>query len=107
MAILSRIDANRYRRTYPYIRRVPVFKFLNDSNADENMIVEVASVTFTNSNQETYNFTESFTSAPSVTATANNESVNVYVSSISTSSVTINASAQFTGAVEIHAIQTL
>jgi len=101
MATGKRIDANRRRKTYPYIRRVPVYRY----QLDESMLIETASVSFSATDEVTYTFTTTFTSAPVVTLTAKDDNVNVYVSSVSTTSVTINSSAAFTGAVELHAIQ--
>lgn len=103
---VKRVDVNRTRKTYPFIRRVPVYKYQYDTEqAGSNVIYEVASVSFSGTDQVTHNFTTSFSSAPKVTATAKDDNVNVYISAVSTSSVTINASAAFTGTVEIHAIQ--
>lgn len=101
MAISKRIDKNRRRKTYPFIRRVPVYSY----ELDEPMIIETASVTFSATDEVTYTFTEPFTAAPHVTLTAKSDNVNIYISAVSASSVTINASAAFTGSVELHAIQ--
>ena len=97
----KRYDANRRRKTYPFIRRVPVYKY----EGDNQVIIETASVTFSATDEVTHTFTESFTAAPVVTLTAKSDNVNVYISVVSTTSVTINASATFTGTVEMHAIQ--
>jgi len=97
----NRYDANRRRKTYPFIRRVPVYA----QDGGGQVTYEAASVSFSATDEVTHNFTTVFTSAPKVTATAKNDNVNVYISSVSTTSVTINASAAFTGTVEIHAIQ--
>lgn len=102
----QRVDANRTRKTYPFIRRVPVYRYIYDSEqSGGNVVYEAASVTFSATDQVTHNFVTTFTSLPVVTATAKNDNVNVYVSAISTTSVTLNTSAAFTGTVEIHAIQ--
>ena len=77
------------------------------------MIVESTRIIFTNTSSATQAFTKSFTSAPYVTATAfdseGNESanVNVFITAVSTSSVTVQTSAPFTGEVHIQAIQNL
>ena len=77
------------------------------------MVVESTKITFTNSNSESHTFSKSFTSVPYVTATPfdseGNESanVNVFITAVTTSSVTIQTSAPFTGEVHIHAIQNL
>ena len=97
----KRYDANRRRKTYPYIRRVPVYKYEGDSQ----VIIETASVVFTATDEVTHTFTSAFTAVPTVTLTAKSDNVNVYISAITTTSITINASAEFTGTVEMHAIQ--
>ena len=77
------------------------------------MNLEVGSVTFAGVDSGTYNFTETFTSAPSITAisvdttVAGDANVNVYVSSISTTQVIFKTSAPFTGKVSFQAIETL
>lgn len=97
----KRYDANRRRKTYPFIRRVPVYKF----EGNNQVIIETASVSFSATDEVTHTFTEAFTAAPVVTLTAKDDNVNVYISAVTASSVTINASAAFTGSVELHAIQ--
>ena len=100
-------DNNRFRKIYPFLRRKPRL------GEDGNVIVESKSITFTNTDNGTHNFTKVFTAVPHVTATAfdskGNESanVNVFVTAISTSSVTVRTSANFTGEVHIQAIQNL
>ena len=101
-------DYNRFRKIYRYIRRKP---FIREDASD--VIVESTKITFTNASSGSHTFTKAFTSAPYITATAydsaGNESanVNVFITSVSTSSVTIETSAPFTGEVHIHAIQNL
>ena len=101
-------DYNRFRKIYRYIRRKP-------QNIAEtgNNVIESTSITFTETDTATYTFTKTFTAAPFVTATAfdseGNESanVNVFITAVSTTAVTIETSAPFNGEVHIHAIQTL
>lgn len=101
-------DYNRFRKIYRYIRRKPSIQ--EDAS---NVIVESTKITFTNASSGSHTFTKSFTSAPYVTATAydsaGNESanVNVFITAVSTTAVTIETSAPFTGEVHIHAIQNL
>ena len=77
------------------------------------MNLEVGSVTFAGVDSGTYNFTETFTSAPSITAISvdttvvGDANVNVYVSLISTTQVIFKTSAPFTGKVSFQAIETL
>ena len=100
-------DNNRYRKIYRYIRRKP------SMSEDANVIVESTTISFENTDTGSHNFTKLFTSAPYVTATAfdseGNQSanVNVFITAVTTSAVTIKTSAPFTGQVHIQAIQNL
>jgi hypothetical protein len=99
-------NKNEYKKVYPYIRRRPVYTY----ELDKETVIETAQVEFTESDEESYTFTETFPGAPSVTATAAedegglNANVNVYIKSISTTSITISISESFTGFVNIHAV---
>ncbi len=79
----------------------------------DNMIVEVGEITCTATDAASYSFTESFTSAPSIsgitvdTTIAGDANVNIYVHSISTSQVVFRTSAPFTGKISFQAIQVL
>ena len=99
-------DLNRYRKVYPYLRRKPVWSYC----ADKEVIVEIGSITFTNSSVETHTFSESFSETPTVTAIAydsegnDTADVNVFIKSISTATMKIETSQTFTGKVHFHAI---
>lgn len=91
----SRYNLNRWRKTYPSTRTAPVY-----INSDD---VETAVLTFSNENSKTYGFLKNYSSAPVITATAaSNQNVNVYITSVSTTNVTIKTSANITGDVHIH-----
>jgi len=97
-------DRNRHRKQYPYLRRKPKFEYVSDNDAT----FEVGAVSFSNTDSGTYNFQSTYTSVPVVTAVSvdsegnNGADVNIYVSAISTSSVTFSSSASFTGEVHFH-----
>tara|TARA_Y100001938_G_C7926744_1_gene347280 strand:+ start:116 stop:454 length:339 start_codon:yes stop_codon:yes gene_type:complete len=99
-------NKNRFRQTYPYIRRRPRFEMV----LDKEVTLEVGEITFTNTSSGTHVFTQIFASAPSITAiSVDSESndianVNIFVSSVSTTSVVIESSQAFTGKVHFHAI---
>jgi hypothetical protein len=99
-------NKNEYKKVYPYIRRRPVYTY----ELDKETVIETARVEFTDSDTGSYTFTETFPGAPSVTAIAeensagDNADVNIYIESISTTSITIRASESFTGFVNIHAV---
>jgi len=101
-------DYNRFRKIYPFTRFKP---FLVEDTS--NVITESTKITFSNASSGSHSFTKAFTSAPYVTATAydseGNESanVNVFITAVSISSVTVETSAPFTGEVHIQAIQNL
>lgn len=91
---------------YPYAR----FEKREITETTESFKVETGTLSFSNEfGPKIYNFTESFTSAPAISAisvqTSDNSNVNVYVNTISKTSVTIEVSAPFTGQVTFTAIQ--
>ena len=64
-------------------------------------IVEIASVTFSNADSVTYTFEQPHSQPPIVTATCDQD-VNVHVSSVTTHSAVIQASAKSSFTVKIH-----
>ena len=97
-------DRNRFRKVYRYIRKKPVYEFC--SNEQFEMIAGF--VDFQNTaGAVTYSFpsTISFTKVPVVTVTSvdslgnNQANVNAYVTSITTTALSISVSAPFTGRV--------
>lgn len=103
---MSRLDLNRYRKIYPFLRFKPSIQQIQESD----VIVEAGEITFTSADSGSHSFTKSFSSAPYVTATAYDSAgnadanVNVFITAVSTSAVTIKTSAAFTGKVQFHAI---
>ena len=100
-------DRNRFKKVYPYIRRKPVSSLMSD----DEVVLEVGSVVFTDtSGPVEHTFSETFRTAPSVTAVAvDNESnnaadINIFIKSVSTTAVTFESSANFTGTVDFQAI---
>jgi hypothetical protein len=93
-------NKNEYKKVYPYVRRRPVYTY----ELDKETIIETARVEFIDSDSETYTFSETFSGVPSITATVEEEDLNVFITSVSTVSITINTSESFTGYVDIHAI---
>ena len=104
---LKRRDLNRFRKVYPFLRRRPVYGFVSD----EELVVEVGKVTFSDSNSEIYTFAETYSSVPTITAisvdseTNGTADVNVFISSISTTSVTFATSDSFIGQVHFQIIK--
>jgi len=99
-------DLNRFRKIYPYIRRAPRFVYTSDKEA----IIEVGEVLFSNTSSKEYEFKETYSSIPMITAISyDSESndtadVNVFISSLSTTSVTFETSQAFTGTIHFHAV---
>ena len=99
-------DLNRFRKIYPYIRRSPVWAYC----ADKAVTIEIGSITFTDANSGTHTFTETFDDIPTCTAVAcdsegnSSADVNVFIDSVTKTSLTISTSNNFTGKVEFHAI---
>lgn len=103
---LLKRDLNRFTKVYPYAR----FEKREVTIASENFKVETGFLDFLNEDgPKTFNFTESFSSAPSISAisvvTTDNANVNVFVSAVTITSVTFGTSAPFTGQITFTAIQ--
>lgn len=82
----KKYDLNRMRKTYPLIRRRPVYAVLDDSN------VETAIIDISDGLPKTYTFVNEFFSIPVCVATSEDENVNVYITSVSMTQVTIEIS---------------
>jgi hypothetical protein len=103
---LKKRDLNRFTKVYPYAR----FEKREVTETSEDFNVETGVIEFANEDgPKTYNFVSSFASAPAISAisvqTTDNSNVNVYINAVTTTSVTISVSAQFTGQVTFSAIQ--
>ncbi len=101
-------DLNRYRKVYPYQRKEP----RNTLTATSEVTIEIGKVSFNNASSATYTFTETYTSAPTITAVSvdsssnNTANVNIFISEITTQKATFNSSQAFTGNVHFHIILT-
>ena len=102
----KRRDLNRFRKTYPYIRRSPRFSYVSDRPTT----IEVGAIPFNNSSSESHTFTEMFDGDPIITCIAFDEhgnhsaDVNVFVTSSNTASFSVETSQAFTGTIHFHAI---
>ena len=94
MATKRRQDSNRLRRTYPISRNIPNFEGLT-SGSGSNLEVKV--LIFNNSSSEIYTFNEPYDTVPICVVSAEDENVNLYISSITTTNVTVESSNSFTG----------
>ncbi len=106
-ASFKKRDLNRFRKVYPYIRKQPVYEYCSHVPMD----IEVGEITFTATDTGSHTFSLSFTTIPTITAISYDSTggggadVNIYVHSLSTTSVTFKSSAPFTGKVHFQAIR--
>jgi hypothetical protein len=103
----TRIDLQRYKKTYPFIRREPRLVFTSTSEQTLAATIEAAVASFGGSDQITYNFTKTFLSAPKVTLTpiGSLANFNVFIVSVSQSQLVLKASVANSDSVHIHAIE--
>lgn len=91
-------DSTRFKKVYPLKRTKPKFReFIQTGGVG----VETVILNYNNSFEETYFFTNPYTEIPTVAATPEDENVNVFITTLSTNSVTIQSSAPFTGKVHV------
>lgn len=99
-------DLNRFTKVYPYGR----FPKREETVPVGDFIVETGTLTFVNeAGPKIHSFTTSFTATPSISGisveTSTNANVNVFISAISSTSVSFEVSAPFTGQVSFIAMQ--
>jgi hypothetical protein len=100
-------DLNRFRKVYPYTPRRKVIK----SVSDNGLTIEEGTITYTNAASGSYSFLETYTSAPNVVVTAHDSAGNnlvgvvLNITSISTSGVTVQSTANFTGTVNVQVLK--
>ena len=81
-------DLNRFRKTYPLIRRKPVFADL-DLKIIETVKLQYLPGEFSKS----YTFKKIYTESPICVATPENENLNAYIVSVDRQQVTVEISA--------------
>ena len=95
MPIVKR-NLNQFKKVYPGIRKTPIYE--NLITLDQNLTIEAASVAITNSSTVSYTFTQTYTASPVVSASISSLTVgadldvNLFISSLSATSVTISCS---------------
>ncbi len=98
-----RKNMQQFRKVYPGIRKTP--KYDTRVVLDQNLTMETGSASFTDNTEVTYTFTKVYTVTPTVTASLTavtaGDQVNIFISSISTASVTFGASAANSGEINI------
>tara|TARA_R110000851_G_scaffold22029_5_gene65496 strand:+ start:272 stop:628 length:357 start_codon:yes stop_codon:yes gene_type:complete len=110
--IFKKRDANRFRKVYNYIRKKPVDQFV--SNNGFTMLT--GTVDFVNTSgpvslvYSTINPLVNFLNVPSITAISldnlsnNSANVNIFITAVTTTSVTFESSAPFTGKVNFQIV---
>lgn len=91
-------NQNRYRKVYPATRKS------GQARVSYTTQVESGEITMVSAFEGTYTFTTQFTKVPSVTASAN-KNVNVFITALSTTSVSIETSAAITGKIYVQIIE--
>ncbi len=89
-------NLNRFRKIYPGIRKTPV----NATVSDKSVVLEETILSFSSQSSRTYTFSQIYNQIPTITLSAD-LNVNVYITSISTTSVTIEASSPITANVHV------
>ena len=105
MATYTTRDLNRFIKVYPYVRFPQRIVYQYDSI--QGVAVEAGKITFTDSDEEIYTFTETYTSIPSAVISTNDagsglSNVSITITAISTLSMTVKSSSKFTGQVHVH-----
>ena len=97
----KKYDANRLRKNYPFLRKRPVI--LNTGTASDTIDIETGKLVFNNEYKKTYTFDGSvvYNKIPVIGASVEDENVLIYITNLSTSSVTIESSSNFTGIVHL------
>ena len=98
-------DLGKYRKKYPLVRNLPKTVYVSNTEPEiENIIHDVVTL----SDTIVINFSTAFSGIPSVIANfisiSDIGNVNVYVSSISTTAVTVRTSAPIIGKIALQAI---
>ena len=110
--IFKKRDANRFRKVYNYIRRKPVDQFCSD-NGFTILVGDVDFVSTSGPVSLVYTSIDplvAFLTAPAITAISldnlnnNSANVNVFITTITTTSVTFESSAPFTGKVNFQIV---
>tara|TARA_B100000212_G_scaffold112375_1_gene83716 strand:+ start:11163 stop:11501 length:339 start_codon:yes stop_codon:yes gene_type:complete len=102
----SRIDANRVRYVYPLLRRAPIYGKIGSGGTSgtsgTGINVEVEVIEFNNTDSASYTFKSTYDSIPVCVISPEDENVNVFITSLSTTAITIGASASNAGKVHLH-----
>lgn len=104
----TKIDLQRYKKTYPFLRREPRLLYTSTSEPTLSATIDTATASFAGSDSITYNFPPGkFSSAPKVTVTpiGSLANFNVFIVSVSQTQLVLKASVPNADSVHIHAIE--
>tara|TARA_Y100000593_G_C4276936_1_gene320603 strand:+ start:382 stop:696 length:315 start_codon:yes stop_codon:yes gene_type:complete len=103
MAVIRQRNKNQFKKVYPGIRKKPVYENLG--------AIEGGVITYATETSQVYTFNNVYTAIPAVVASpydsaGNGQSnINLWVSAISTTSVTISTSSNYTGSVYVQVVE--
>lgn len=101
------IDRNRYAKRYPLVRAPVRTTYVGESD----LAIEVGSIYFDNTDSGTLNFDVQFAStgyqaiAVARSSGVDTADVNVFISNKTENSITVQASSNFTGYVDVFAVR--
>ena len=111
----NQIDLNRRRKIYPLLRQKPVIGSATvgpgggggGGGGGEGSCInaETHVIPFVDSSSETKSFSGTYTTLPVVAVTPEDENVNLFITNLTTSAVTIESSAPFTGNVHLQVFE--
>ena len=99
MSFVKFYDGNRLRKTYPFTRLRPV---KTEITAEGTSKVEVATINFSNTDSGFHDFTSTYTSIPVCVISPEDENVNVFITGLTLTRITVGSSNDFTGKVHVH-----
>lgn len=100
-------DLNRFRKVYPYAQRRKVLRSISENS----FTIEEGTIIFTDSSTGSYTFAETYSSAPNVVISVYDSAgnslagVGLNITSITTTSVSVTSTANFTGTVNVQVLQ--
>jgi len=84
----KRIDKNRYQKSYPTLFRKPRY----DYSSNASLLYEIGEICFDNSDSVTYTFEFPFSTVPSIVMSPIGDDINIWIDTVSTTSVTFKSS---------------
>jgi len=100
ITFVQRIDRNKFMKTYPFIQRTPRFAQISNTGLD----FEFGQVCFSGSHVATYTFEKAYTLTPTIVLSPHSDDVAIWITNISLTSVTFEASAPTSACVDFQSI---